>query len=415
MSKQDEIDALYDAAWEGDLAGVKAKLAAGVKIDGRHKWGKTPIWAAAQQGQAEVFFYLLDKGANPNVRHPEHDWNPLADSVGNGDEKIVDRERMFHALLNSSLGKDPAVVQRAMLAACCSGSAKMVQGLIDAGANVNAEYAGGYLIPAVVDNDNRNEVVPVLLAAGIDTTIKRPRSSYDDADDKKKVGKTADAIALMLGYKRLAKQIQSASAKQPKAVAKPRPKPPRSIDEAWDRIEAWLVANAKGWKPLRPKATDVQIAKAEKSLGIKLPADVRASYRRHNGSDDHGFFPDHAGANVSWYLLSVPEIVGEAEEWEELLDDGDFDDSKPKADKGVRREAWNKRWIPFAGNGGGDCWCLDLAPASGGKAGQVIYVSHEMAQRERLAKSFSEWLGKFAIALEAGDYRYEKGKGLISR
>jgi cell wall assembly regulator SMI1 len=108
-------------------------------------------------------------------------------------------------------------------------------------------------------------------------------------------------------------------------------------------------------------------------------------------------------------------VVGEAEEWAELLDDGDFDDSKPKAGKGVRREAWNTKWVPFAGNGGGDCWCLDFTPAAGGTRGHVIYVSHEMAPREVLAKSFRDWLGAYAVALEAGEYRYEEGEGLVPR
>jgi cell wall assembly regulator SMI1 len=106
-------------------------------------------------------------------------------------------------------------------------------------------------------------------------------------------------------------------------------------------------------------------------------------------------------------------MVGEAEEWAELLDDGDFAGDKPKAARGVRREAWNKKWVPFAANGGGDCWCLDLAPAAGGTRGQLIYVSHEMAPREVLAKSFREWLSAFADSLDRGEYRYEEGEGLV--
>jgi cell wall assembly regulator SMI1 len=414
MADQEQIDALYDAAQAGDIPRLKSLLDSGVPIDGRHKWGKTALWGAVQRGQAEAFFFLLGRGANPNVREPNYPRTPLNDAVSPLGERLPDRERIFRALLDSDLGKDSAAVQEARLALCCSGTPAMVRGLIEAGADFRQAPTdvSSWLITALKDNDYRDEVIPLLIAAGADVTARKRKGKYDNADDKKLVGKTALEIAERLGYRKVAEVLRAAGgANVPKAVKK---KPTNStVPGSWDRIEAWLKANASGWKPLLRGATDAQLAKAEEKLGLKLPADVKESYRRHNGTDDHGFFPDHAGHDVSWYMLPLSAMAGEADEWAELLDDGDFDEDKPRADKGVRREAWNKKWVPFAGNGGGDCWCLDFAPATGGEKGQVIYVSHEMAARERLARSFREWLSAFADDLEAGTYRYQEGEGLV--
>ena len=414
MPTQQQIDAFLEAAAANAVPRLKALLKAGVPVDARNTYYKTALWYAAKAGAEAAFDYLLSRGANPDVRHPEHGWTPLQDAAGGATPA---HGAFARSSWGGALGKDRAAVQGAMLAAACSGTAVIVKALIDAGADVNQRerFGGSYLLSAIGDNDLRDQVVPILLAAGADLAFRRPRQQFDSPDEKKLVGKTAGEIAKALGYQALAGLLAAAWAARPRSAPKPKPKPPRTVDEAWDRIETWLKANAPTWKPLLSGATDAQVAKAEKALGLKLPVEVKASYRRHNGSDDHGFFPDHAGADVSWYLLPLSAMVGEAEEWAELLDDGDFDDSKPTADRGVRREAWNKKWVPFAGNGGGDCWCLDLAPAAGGTRGQVICVSHEMAPREVLAKSFREWLGAFAVALEAGAYRYEEGEGLVPR
>ena len=414
MPTQQQIDAFLEAAAANAVPRLKALLQAGVPVDARNDLAKTALWYAAKAGAEAAFDYLLSRGADPTVRHPEHDWTPLQDAAGGATPA---HERICQKLLATALGKNREAVQGAMLAACCSGTAAVVKALIEGGADVNRRerFGGSYLLAAIRNNDLREQVVPVLLAAGADLAFRRPRQQFDDADEKKLVGKTAVEIARTLGYAAVARLLAAARAARPKAVPTPKPRPPRTVDEAWDRIEAWLKTNAPKWKPLRRGATDAQLAKAEKDLGLKLPADVKASYRRHNGTDDHGFFPDPAGADVNWYLLALSAMVGEAGEWAELLDDGDFDDSKPKADRSVRREAWNTKWVPFTGNGGGDCWCLDFAPAAGGVRGQVIYVSHEMAPRERLAKSFRDWLGGFVVALEAGAYGYEDGRGLVPR
>lgn len=410
MPTQEQIDEFFRAADANDVPRLKALLAAGVPIESRDTLKKTALWHAAKAGAEAAFDFLISRGADVNLRHPDYTWTGLGDAAGGS---TPGHERICQKLLAGVFAGDKTAVQGAMLAAACSGSAAILKALIAAGADVNRRerFGGSYLLAAIGDNALRDQVVPVLLAAGADLAFRRPRQQYDNADQKKLVGKTAYEIARALGHAVVAELLAAAGGS--KAKKPPRPKPPATVDAAWDRIEAWLKANAPKWKPLQRGATAAQIAKAEKELGRKLPADVKASYRRHNGTDDHGFFPDHAGADVSWYLLPLTGVVGEAEEWAELLEDGDFDDAKPKGKKGVRKEVWNRGWVPVAGNGGGDCWCIDLAPAAGGVRGQVIHVSHEMAPREVLARSFRDWLGAIAVALEAGEYRYQEGEGIV--
>ena len=63
---------------------------------------------------------------------------------------------------------------------------------------------------------------------------------------------------------------------------------------------------------------------------------------------------------------------------------------------GVRSDWWNAKWVPFAGDGGGDSLCVDLAPAKGGVAGQVIMHHHAADARSRKAASVQSLLNQLA-------------------
>ena len=58
------------------------------------------------------------------------------------------------------------------------------------------------------------------------------------------------------------------------------------VAAAWAKMEAWLAENAKDvLETLEPGAAEATLVKGEQGIGRKLPADVRASYRRHDGAD----------------------------------------------------------------------------------------------------------------------------------
>src|SRR5215212_9335671 len=74
----------------------------------------------------------------------------------------------------------------------------------------------------------------------------------------------------------------------------------------WDRIHAWLDANAPpGYGNLRKGASAEAIRAAEEAMGLTLPDDVKASYRVHDGQ---GTTPGLIGGE-GWTLLSLEEIV----------------------------------------------------------------------------------------------------------
>jgi cell wall assembly regulator SMI1 len=69
--------------------------------------------------------------------------------------------------------------------------------------------------------------------------------------------------------------------------------------------------------------------------------------------------------------------------------------------------------VPIADNGGGDYFCLDLAPARGGTAGQIIIFFHDMKGRPRIARSYEAWLEELAKGFESGRYILDEDNGIV--
>ena len=175
------------------------------------------------------------------------------------------------------------------------------------------------------------------------------------------------------------------------------------IGTTWQRIETWLTQNAPEVAAgLPPGATDAQIAEAERVLGVALPDDVRASYRRHDGQQ-----ADPAvggGFTEGGEFLSLARIVDEWQVWKDLLDDGTFEEFESAPDPGVRADWWNPRWVPITYDGTGNNLCLDLDPAPGGMTGQIITMWHDEEARSVVAASFGEWLATLADEYERGEW-----------
>ena len=245
-----------------------------------------------------------------------------------------------------------------------------------------------------------------LLAAGADGNVRFPKDCYD----KKLRNKSALEVAKLLGHSALVKLLKTSGVSLPPKMKKAGPT--LTVAESWRAIEQWLHDNAPGWKALAKGATAKQLSGAEASLGLKLPLDVRESYESHNGSDERGFFPPADGESDGYALLPLAKVVQEWKAWNALLDSGEFTGQRGKSAKGIRRDWWNRKWIPLASNGGGDFYCLDLAPAAGGKMGQIITMNHETGQHRLLASSLAEWLRRFSSDLAGGSFRYRKGQGL---
>lgn len=169
-----------------------------------------------------------------------------------------------------------------------------------------------------------------------------------------------------------------------------------SVDQSWDRIEAWIAANEPELATaFNPGATEEEMYQAEAAMeGLVLPEDVKASYRRHNGgsflmnqdlfSSLDGMYLGQAGLETRYgeALKNTPEHL--------------FGPIQP---------VWrHPAWLTLAGNGAGDEWCIDLAPAPGGQVGQIIAFSHEIGPTEVLAPSLQALLATFAYELESDKY-----------
>jgi ankyrin repeat protein len=68
-----DIEALYEAAGDGDANKVTALLDSGVDVNGRSAKGSYALNNAAVENEVEVMKILLARGADPNVRNSQGD------------------------------------------------------------------------------------------------------------------------------------------------------------------------------------------------------------------------------------------------------------------------------------------------------------------------------------------------------
>jgi cell wall assembly regulator SMI1 len=162
------------------------------------------------------------------------------------------------------------------------------------------------------------------------------------------------------------------------------------------------------------------IAAAEERLGFQLPAEVRESYAVHDGT---GGAHDRLGADILPHaafgligvpMLSLDEAVRDREMWVGSRDGGAFDRDQARPQGPVRAEWWSPRWFPVTWDGGGDHLCIDMDPAQGGVAGQVIYFSHEVGPMGVVATGWRAYLEGYASDLEAGRLRFDEDGELVA-
>jgi cell wall assembly regulator SMI1 len=171
------------------------------------------------------------------------------------------------------------------------------------------------------------------------------------------------------------------------------------VQQLWTTYESWLsVQWPEGLARLQAPATDDHIARLEAVLQAKLPDDLIACLKIHNGQS--GFGPLLGG----WDFLSVEEIQEQWQVWAELVDAGDFDGYASEPEAGIRDDWYNRKWVPFTHDGAGNHLCVDLDPASSGQYGQVITMWHDGAERELKAPSFLAFLSAYVEGVLAGEY-----------
>lgn len=179
------------------------------------------------------------------------------------------------------------------------------------------------------------------------------------------------------------------------------------MQEIWERIHQGFAIHApKLISCLQPGAAEEEIEHTEKLLGIQFPADVRASYRIHNGMSGSQGFIDN------WpELYSLSSILEQWDCWRDLLEAGEFLEFESEPKGPIKTDWWNIKWIPLLGNRGGDHCCLDLDPPPDGQLGQIITMWHDIGAEEIIAPSFKKLLATLADDLNAGGYIFSEEFG----
>lgn len=180
-----------------------------------------------------------------------------------------------------------------------------------------------------------------------------------------------------------------------------------ALDAAWDAYAGAMAGPCPDFlRRLAPGAAETEIAAAERSIGRRLPADLRRLLARHAGSGDVFAVPGFA-------LFGPDGIAGEWAIWEALrlaeFEPGGYT-STPVGP--VRGDAWwRPDWVPFAGDFTGNHLCVDLDPAPGGAVGQVIHFLHDDDRRTWLAPSLAAFLAELAAGARAGRIVWDEAWG----
>lgn len=176
-----------------------------------------------------------------------------------------------------------------------------------------------------------------------------------------------------------------------------------TVTESWQRIEIWLQTFAPSYVThLFAGTTPEALEEAEERLSLTLPADFKASYLLHNGTQRESYL-----LMGDLDLHSLGGVVGLRE-----LNQQENAPYAPRTPDWVTRGEqipvqpvwWHPAWLDFAWNDHSGHLCLDLAPATGGHYGQVLYWDHYLGVNEVLFPSLEALLCAYADQLEAGLY-----------
>lgn len=144
-----------------------------------------------------------------------------------------------------------------------------------------------------------------------------------------------------------------------------------AVNESWDVIVDWLGRHSPSELALvRPPAAEDDIREAERSVGAALPEDLVAWWRRADGQAGQGQF---AAAFYSPYSVRMALRSREVwmMAWNGVMEQASADQFAAymaQADRAPAgspcKGAWLPRWLPIAGDGGGNDLFVDLRPGA---------------------------------------------------
>lgn len=169
----------------------------------------------------------------------------------------------------------------------------------------------------------------------------------------------------------------------------------KQIRALWKRYEDFFKEKLpEQFETLNPGASEEELARLD-TIKVELPDYVLEFFRIHNG---HSFVVEDFGE-----INDIDLVLSNYKVWNELLDDGTFEDSETEPDPGVKPGWYNSAWVPITDSGAGDNLVLDFDPAEGGTKGQVVTMWHDWEKREIVAPSLMAWFEAYLDKLERGE------------
>ena len=154
---------IQTTARDGNLEEVKRQLAWGVNVNSESlRMHNTALHMSAYKGHVEIVKYLLEKGANPNVRQ-ESGVTPLAFAAIGGHTEVME------ILIAHGANPNLSVV---MELAARGGHVEAVKILLEHGADINVKVTDGGTALTVAVSRQHVELVKFLLSKGADVNAR---------------------------------------------------------------------------------------------------------------------------------------------------------------------------------------------------------------------------------------------------
>jgi cell wall assembly regulator SMI1 len=180
------------------------------------------------------------------------------------------------------------------------------------------------------------------------------------------------------------------------------------VAESWERIADWYRRNNLEFRPL-PGASEEQIQALEVAIGMRLPEDVRESYRIHDGTAQR--------SNLLYYgeVQTLAQIEKTMRMYRQMQEEEEFGVEEPermRPEGAIKPYSWSPLRIPVTDNCGVHV-LIDLDPDAAGTMGQALDFQYAAGPLVILARSWSDWLAEVADRLEDGTYVFNEESGYV--
>ena len=176
-----------------------------------------------------------------------------------------------------------------------------------------------------------------------------------------------------------------------------------NLNDGWAKLDGWLSAHCEELDgALRAGASPNKLEAIERHLGFGLPEEVKQFYQVHDGQTE-----DSPELFDGFRFLPLDRLLDEWSMWQDDVAPCNFETESVSADT-VKPVYWNPRWVPFAANGCGDCFAIDLDPNPAGQSGQIIGLWLAPPDRNVLGSSLTEWFSTFVNRVEHGEFHYSE-------